>query len=358
MSDLFKRFTRAREKAVNDWQRNFVASYGSAYSNARAKFKETLDLQEKADREEREFWSGLAMFALSLCGGSALTMVFGNATAKAAAGKVALDIICENNMNRAFKVANFVSTNKTADFILGELWDKGVAAVSEKLKSSLTEDSKNYAAIDKFTQEPQAMQNNLWQWVLDAHAKVLEAEEEFDKIGNEGEKTGKIESLMKSPFFRSAPAQRPNETFLAGDIEFTFYMNMILDSDYTESGYFEETQGGRGWRRRVTSKTPITASPSSTSYPSAYKSQGSMGGVDFQQTEYKQYGSIIRDRINELSTQRFRYKMFGAGQEYGITFFDKGEKVSHKLLLFAERRLNEMGSTNLEKIKQSLAKQP
>ena len=118
--------------------------------------------------------------------------------------------------------------------------------------------------LGKLGEDPQSLQNHLWQWVLDAENKVLLAEEDYSKnIKDEKEKTSKIQGLINSPFIRSAPATRPDEVKLAGDIEWTFYMNLILDSDYIGSGYYDERPRG-GWVKRETGRTPITISPSST----------------------------------------------------------------------------------------------
>ena len=119
--DLYKIFDRNATRAENDWQRNFVLPYGSAYVIGRRSFQDNLDKQKKADEERQRRIAALAMFALSLCGGSILTHVFGSACAKTLAGKVALDVICKGEMNRAFKVASFVSENKTAEFAVGKL---------------------------------------------------------------------------------------------------------------------------------------------------------------------------------------------------------------------------------------------
>ena len=67
----------------------------------------------------------LAFFALSLSGGSVLTSVFGSAALKDAAGSIAVDVICQNNMERAFKAAHLVATNKEK----AETWSSGFEAI-------------------------------------------------------------------------------------------------------------------------------------------------------------------------------------------------------------------------------------
>lgn len=353
MSDLFQEWSRAHTQAENNWQRNFVLPYGSAYTNARASFRKTIDDQEKADKEARERYAALAMFALSLCGGSILTHVFGQACAKTAAGKVALDVICEKEMNRAFKVAAFVESNKTASFALGSVWDGTAGVLSDKLKASLAENGGNFTSLTKFAEEPQSLQNHLEKWVRDAYARVLSAEEDIStNVKDEGQKTAKIRQLMASPFFKAAPAKSPDQSAMEVDIEITLFMKLLLDTDYLAKGYWEEHGGRGGMRKRETSRTAITEDPSSDKYPT-WKQTGSMGGVDYQEVIYSQLGDVIKDRIDELNKTKCKDKFFT--QVPGRVWGTNREDISRDTLRRANMSLTRLGDANLANIKQSLA---
>jgi hypothetical protein len=50
MSDLFERFTRASTQAENNWQRNFVLPYGSAYNTALTSYRKTWCVRASCPR--------------------------------------------------------------------------------------------------------------------------------------------------------------------------------------------------------------------------------------------------------------------------------------------------------------------
>ena len=342
MSDeLFKTYIRAVLKAENNWQQNFVLPYGSAYTTARAKFKETLDNQKKADEERQKRIAALAMFALSLCGGSLLTHVFGSACAKTLAGQFVVDQICQREMNRAFKVVSFVNDNKTAQFAVGKLWDSGIELLPD-LKGKLAETTTNFPSLTKFAQEPQVLQNKLEQWVRSAYGYVLSAEEEISaNVKDEKTKTAMITQLLEAPFIRAAPTREVPEDSIAEDIEFTFYMNVIRDLDYLEQVTFDERP--RGWTKKTKRLGSIDASPGSSEYPK-HKNLG-WGGADYQHVAFDRFGDVLRDRVDELHKKRFNK----------TRFFLSDEKISEHTITRAEQKLTEMSHVNLELIRRTLA---
>ena len=203
------------------------------------------------------------MFALSLCGGSVLTHVFGSACAKTLAGQFVVDAIAQRETSRVFKAVNFVKENKTAQFAVGKLWDGGVDLLPD-LKAKLAETTSNFPSLTKFAQEPQVLQNKLEGWVRSAYGYVLAAEAEISrKVTDEKTKIAMVNQLIESPFIRSAPTKEVPEGTIAEDIEFTFYMNVIRDLDYMEHVAFDERPRG-GWVKRKTRLGPIDASPGSS----------------------------------------------------------------------------------------------
>jgi hypothetical protein len=349
MSEMSERFQRAHIRAHNDWQRNFVIPYSNAYSTAWENFKKTLEDQEKADAEQRAKAIGFAMFALSLCGGSVLTAVFGQAAVKAAASEIALDAICKREMERAFKVAAFVSENKTASFALGEVWDKTGELISDKVKSSLAETSANFPSLGEFATRPLNMRNNLDKWVRDAYAKLLLAEEDiFGRTKDAIRQDGLFVELMKAPFFRLTPPEALKEDAVSTEIEIVFFMKHMLDLDYVAHGYWEDRPKG-GMRQKITSTAPINVDPLSDKYPT-YKGPRDLS-MRFEEVRYRDAGDLIKARVDALIKKRFGVNFFRIDE--GI-IFDSKEKVSLDVLKRAQTKLQSLATSNYETIARTL----
>jgi hypothetical protein len=345
MSDLYAEFNRASSAAINDWIRNFVLPYGSAYTQARTSFMDKLDKQKKADEARKKRIAELAMTALSLCGGNLLTQVFGAAALKTVAADIAVDVIAKREMNRAFKVAAFINENKTAQFALGKLWDSSADFLSNAVKKELEENSANFPALAEFAKEPQILQNHLEKWVRDAYAKVLAVEKDISKnIADEKKKTKAISDLLDAPFIRTAPKNSLGSSRTAEEMEFTFYMKVILDLDHLAKGhYYTRYMKGDNWEySQIDSKEKISENPSSGSYPTAKRN-----GKDFEAVVYDAFGGILRDRVDELAKARFK-----------APFFAPKETISHSTLLRAESKLAELSNMNLETIKRSFSAPP
>lgn len=345
MADIYDNFQDQHAIAHNNWQRNFVLPYGSAYNTAHTSFMKTIQAQEAADKAARERNLQIALFALSLCGGSILTSVFGSAVLKEVAGSVAVDVICKNEMERAFRVAAFVESNKTAQFALGKVWDEAESLIGNQLKSSFTENANNFPSLAKFVQEPQNVQNSLEMWVRDAYDRVMRAGNKINQnfSSDSDRKKQALQKLMSSQFFISAPAQRINEQAISIDIELTFFMKLVLDLDYLVAGYWEETGRGVNMKKVITSRTPIQKDPTSREYPNTSKYY--THGTNFETIEYKQIGDIIAKRINELHKSRFNSNFFGVSENW--LGMEKIEKVSHSALQRAQTTLNGLANQNI-----------
>jgi hypothetical protein len=348
MSEMSERFQRAHIRAHNDWQRNFVIPYSNAYSTAWENFKKTLEDQEKADAEERAKAIGFAMFALSLCGGSVLTAVFGQAAVKAAASQIALDVICKREMERTFKVAAFLSENKTASFALGELWDKGGELITDKVKGSLAENNANFPSLGEFATRPLNMRNNLDKWVRDAYAKVLSTEEGiFGRTKDTIKQDGLFAELMKAPFFRLTPPEALKEDAVSTEIEIVFFMKHMLDLDYIAHGHWEDR--GKNMAKRITSTSPINVDPFSKNYPT-YKGARDLS-MSFEEIRYRDAGDLIKGRVDALIKKRFGVNFFRIDE--GIVF-DSKERVSLDVLKRAQTKLQSLANSNYETIVRTL----
>src|SRR5688572_15120012 len=120
---IFNESIDSIDKVENKWMLYTINPYSMAYDDALEAFKKKLEEQKEEDKAESLLLS-LAMLALSLCGGGILTAAFGSAAIKTIAVDAATNVICNNNMERAFKAAHFIATNKTATFVAGKLWDE------------------------------------------------------------------------------------------------------------------------------------------------------------------------------------------------------------------------------------------
>jgi hypothetical protein len=345
VAGFYDEFQDARERALNNWIRNFVLPYGSAYNTAHTDFFTTIDAQKKADDAERQFYVGLAMFALSFAGGSLLTAVFGTAVVKTVVAEAAVDVICKNEWEKAFKLADFVSRNKTAQFALGALWDQAGSALSDKAKAALTETPDNFPSLAQFAQKPLNLQNHLEKWARDVYDRVLTAGNDVVKQHGDVKPAGValLKQLMASPFFQFAPLSAIDEDRTANEIELSFFMKYVMGLDYLETGYIREV-GDRGWRKVVTSRKPIDVSPSDPNYPK-FKSEGFDA---YQEVGYTQAGGIIKKKIDELNKPVFGQTFFK--QVPGWFGSSSAEEVSASVILHAYTNLGTLGQRNRQKM--------
>jgi hypothetical protein len=350
----YDNFQDKRAAALNDWQRHFILPYGNAYNTAYKSFQATIKAQEEADKAARERNLQLALFALSLCGGSILTSVFGSAALKKIAQEVTLDVICRNEMQRAFKVASWVAGNETAQFALGKVWDDAESLIGAQLKSAFSENSGKFPSLAQFAQDPMNVQNNLDMWIRDIYALVIKAGTEINNrfTSNAVRLNQELGKLVASQFFVSAPQVRIDESKVASEIELTFFMKFILDLDYLVAGYWEETGRGFNMRKVITSRKPIDVDPTDRKlYPDTRKYY--TDGTNFQTVEYQQVGDIIAKRVNQLHKTLFKYDFLEVTSSWLGT---KIETVSLIVLQRAQTTLKRLANNNLTNISSMVKK--
>jgi hypothetical protein len=358
----YENFKDNRDSAKNRWETYFVTPYGSAYNEAYHAFMDTFKKQEEADKADLETIMQLALFALSLCGGSILTHVFGSAILKEVAAKVAVDTIINRGMERSFRAAAFIERNKTAQFALGELWGKAEGWIGDKLKdkmkdernkpktsSELEEFAGNYLGLSSFGKDPLTVQNSLSIWVGELYEIILNTGTVINNTFDGDVKSHMLKNLSSSLFITCAPTPVSNPLGEASiDIELTFFMKYILDLDYKVQGeFYGDTYGPDPFRPYYSeTQEKINASPTRVDYPVRTKPIKSKdGGYKYQDIRYIQAGDIIRGRINELYKKKF-----------GSDFFKKNEKISRNTLARAEMTLNMLEGLNHNKILKTLTK--
>ena len=333
MADPITEFRRQSYDAYRAWEGDFIVPYSKAYNLAFRDYEETIKQQKEADKAVQERKLALAMFVLSLTGGSVLTSLFGAATIKHAATTIALDVMARNNMDRAWKVAAFVESSKTAQFALGEAWDGAGGWMSSELKSKLSESAVGAKNACTFVKDPLDLYLSLHGWMLDIHRYVDQAADECTRL----------ELLLTAPYFRSKPKEKADQDKLQTEIELSLLLKYLLDQDYIETVEFEETGIREGFRRKVIGRKPITESPLDKNYPQSTRLTYPAMTQDIVKRD--SVGSIIRKKMNELHKKRF-----------GVDFFARGDAdvgLSHEDLRRAQVNLSSLANKNYELIEQS-----
>lgn len=330
------------------WSINVIDPYSLAYKRAFDSFEKTLNDQKAYDKMRVE----LAFFALSLCGGSIFASVFGGLAAKKVAGNVALDFICNHNLEKAFKMAKIVESNKAAQFIIGELWSGGGKLLESKTKQLFSENASNYNSIDSVVRKPYEIDASLEKFKLNCHTKFFEVLDFVHKSNMDSSIKAEWFRVIKLSHFCHPPKSDYYSNDLAENIELSFYMKYILDCDHmvTTSVYMGMGMGGsmpisqRG--------KSVKESPSAKNYPKGSHKSG-FGYSSSTYVAYDSVGDKLVTRMNKL------YKSYTKTNKDIIpdTFnFGMAETITKNTLIEAERILTLIGNDNSNLIKNVRAK--
>jgi hypothetical protein len=295
------------------WKTYTIAPYALAYEAAFQSYEKTIKDQQEADKAKAE----LILLALSLVGGGVMTAALGTVALKALASRAAIHVICENNMERAFRAAYFVSNNKTANFIAGTVWDelekRGKSHVTGKLKTAIENMDQKPAAFpsaQKLTTI--AVKTSMEMFIGEAVIKAYKLAEGIteDATINADAKVKKIINLRTSKLWKP-PEKSVDDGTLSDDIELSFYMNTVMNSDYlrTKEHYWDDNGRGSSVRETRNHDEDIAVSPGSANYPNPSNNQ-SIG--------YKKIGSIIKDRVNKLHNKKFKEWFYNGESDLGI----------------------------------------
>lgn len=318
------------------WRGNVALPYADAYKRAYTSFQDKLAQDAAFEKMKLE----LAFSALTLVSGSIFTMAFGGLTAKALAGKVAVDVICRNNMEKAFKAAVFIDSNKTAQFIIDELWKAGGKALTDQTKRLFTEDTGRFSSAGKLEQDPLDIYMSLELFHNNCTAKAWQALEDVKNGSMTASEKSDAFAKVKKSAFCNPPSTSPyaNINAVADRIELSFYMRYILNLDHLVERVFTATPHGSG--QFVASRKPITTSPSQSNYPKTRVS----GGAYVQTVVGPEYGSIggsALARANELHKKEYNNQPF-MNDDWSWTYLGRGEGLNRAALQKAERVLNDL----------------
>jgi hypothetical protein len=343
---------------LNTWQEAWrtwaVRPYSMAWRTACRTFKETVKSQRELEQKRLE----LGLTALSICGGGILTAVFADAALKNAAHSVVLDVICKNNLERAFTVAYKIEKSKTASFIVGALWDEAQTRLTAGLKASLEPTAAQFPAINTFLQSnsddnlPDALHQFVGEarlkldaiavWLRD-HARLIDGTKLTDQ-----QKIAILEQLRRAPFC-SPPSETIDDGRLAERIELAFYMNMVLDSDSLVISNVTATGHSADIPWPTTQSTKITRMPSSGHYPKeSRQAMRDRGQIWSSQTSivYDKIGSKIVERMEAL------YPRNGFGNKFFLTDADLlgNQAPNRETLIRAEHTLQRMANMGIRPV--------
>jgi hypothetical protein len=127
------------------------------------------------------------------------------------------------------------------------------------------------------------------------------------------EKIKKLTDMRNSKLWKP-PEGSVDDGSLSDEIELSFYMNMVMNSDYLKTTTYRKVMRHDGLARSphyepVTTRTDISESARSKDYPQE---------VGNQEIGYKRIGGIIEDRINELHRKKFKEKFYDGDLDVGV----------------------------------------
>jgi hypothetical protein len=338
-------FTSDLENIQDKYKLHFINPYFRAYEQAMTKFNAAVEAQKKADQAMLE----LVFSAFSLAGGQIVTKVFAGATLKSVAKNFTLNVICNNNLERAFKVAAFVEGNPTASFIVGKLWDTGQSKLTAKAQEMLKGTVANFPSFKKALANPSVVKSHLEDFIGEAKIKAHDAAADIRENPrlSESEKIAAVKVLAASPF--CTPSTKSlDEAQLAIDIELTFWMTTILGLDRVAT----LVVGHQNW---PTTKS-IDVLPSSKDYPDHLTPTWQKSKVSTCQQRKTPLGRVI---TSGCSRERIYYSRMGSKirdaidaaykKKKGKAFFIEDD-LNKATLLRAETLLRELAASDINRL--------
>lgn len=234
--------------------------YIQAFTLAHHNYNATFNRQRWWNGQKEELTTEFLIVATTIVTGSFMVASFGSASLGVLAENAALKIICDNNLERTFAGLYWLRTNPTATFALGAIKDEA----SKKIKDSVTRAVRNHLTgmdikVDSMG-DPLVEAKKLEAFLKRSFVCTSEFAADVRKnksLGSE-DKRKILEQLQKVPIF-NPPHKSININELRDRIELSFYMALLLDSDYLRDYAGKTTRPFR--------EKPITAMPGSSAYP-------------------------------------------------------------------------------------------
>lgn len=308
------------------WRRTVVLPFGGAYRKAYESFQEVVRHQNRHYEEMEKLKFELAMSALAIVGGSVLTAVFADSALKVAAKKLAVDYVCEQNMQRAFNVMHFVESSAAASFVAGQVWDMAEKAVLDKIKTSLEPSTGNYAGLQQAVQKPEEVEEALEKFNLELRERGIDFILQVKKLNiPQPLKVSIVKKALDSSYL-SPPKIEIDKQGLIPKIELTLFMQMLTYSDKVRYTSVMPARSRKG--PKVTFKD-ITVPTTAKNYPTAefLTTDVVMPGV----------GNIILEHVDALHAKIYSGASFFTSGEYWDWDFENDEVKS--IVSRAEKKL-------------------
>jgi hypothetical protein len=321
----------------NKWRLNYTLDYVEAYWKACDAFEEFKTAQDKVDQTLLQFKLDLAVAALTICSGSVLGVVLGEMTIAETAGKVALDALCRANMNDIFTKAKLSSATKVLEFSVGGIWQEIKKIAALEAKNILGNESIGASVGQSFIQKGHTKAYIIEKFLT---KNVLNLETACDTLKDSiisAQKKEQMFNELKQSHFCNPPTQKVLPAKYHEWIELTFYLKLVLNSDWLEIKKRDST----GFFIAGHSRTPIDVPPDDPNYPISSFKYGQSRSTTNTRVEYDRVGQVYIDRMNTL------YRKLLPGDYNPLINSSRfGETTSKQILEKAYRTLKMIGDFN------------
>ncbi len=292
------------------WEIRVAHPFARAYAKALKNFEKTEQAQNKLQKSRAD----LGLLVLTICSGGLISHVFAQTAWKAVLKTQVIDKVFFANKDEAFRKAHFISENKVADFIAGEIWSRGGKSINQKIRSSFLETTANYPSTQKWTTETDAL-TSLEDFVGDCYLKYRDLVRSVFNTSyiSESEKQLEIKRLLNTKFANPPSFYTVNESQVAEEMELMMYLKVVLDTDYTQTydGYVGPNRaGGKRPNFDKGARIAVAEMPGTKNYPTPIHNSQKMGHHTHQSginVGYNELGKAYFTKINQLHN-----KLFGA----------------------------------------------
>lgn len=287
-------------KYESQWESNIVLPYSRAYDLAIYNLNKVTKEQEARDKLKAE----LFVMSASILTGSVMMAAFATTSLRVLAGRAALHVICNNNLNRTFEAMRAASANKALMFAFGSVLDEAKKLAGKQVASAV----EGLVSSASIASAPTGLnfESRMKTFVNDNHICVHSFVQGVRDDGSlkDDDKMHIAELATKMPFCNPPQSRRIDENRLSQKMELLFYMDAVLESDKLVT--YAPASGERAMGRDVEyGSKPISQMPSAANYPKAIAPK--FTGRPFspydpgQRVEYNNIGSAVRERIDMLS---------------------------------------------------------
>lgn len=325
------------------WNMFMAYPYARSYATALMQFREVREAQSKLNAQRAEF----GMLALTICSGGILTHVFAQTAWRAVAANAAINIICRNNMERAFRVAHYVSNNAVGKFTIGALWDAGEDLVKRQTKSLFEQNAANFPSAQQWQTETAAL-TSLMSFVGECYTKYRDAARHIfaNRDLNEARRNQAVEMLTNSNFAKAPSGSSINEDRVAKEIELLFHLRVVMDLDYTQTVRTAVRSEGLIEGRRV----GIEAMPGTPNYPTSSLRHDGIGGFQGTVIGYRDLGMAFYERINRLHRELYGRPLLSSSNITDIW----NASMNQRSFLASHQAIGTLENAGMSRFRQSL----